>query len=206
MAASADVRQSTFVKIVGLALAVIVGLGFLIHFLNAGHHRPEGAAERWLAAVSDSDRRGVSIDARKRANDIGAVDIATPLLPATHDTRHGLFDDLEVGKAVQVSRAGSVGPDAVRVPFRLHQHVESGTAPLKQGTLVLDRTGNTWHVVSLDTRRPDEKTPSEGGPRPSRAPIALWLGAIVLGAVLAAGAHLITRYAERSAQRAATAS
>jgi hypothetical protein len=195
-----DVRQSTFVKIVVVALAVLVGLGFLIHFVNAGHHRPEGAAERWLAAVSDSGRKGVSVDARKRADDIGPVAIATPLLPNTHDTKHGLFDDLEVGKAI------AAGPDTVRVPFRLHQHVSSGSGPLKQATLVLHRANDTWHVVALDDRRPGEHVPSEGGARPSRAPLALWLGAILLGAILAASAHLITRYAERSARRATTAS
>jgi len=200
MAAASEVRQSTFVKIVAMALAVIVGLGFLIHFLNAGHHRPEGAAERWLAAVSDSERKGVTADARKRADDIGPIALATPLLPSTHDTRHGLFDDLEVGKAVRMSST-----DTVRVPFRLHQHVSSGSGPLKKGTLVLHRTGDTWHVAAVDGRRAGESVPSEGGARPSRAPLALWVGAVCLGAVLAAGAHLITRYAERSAQRAGAA-
>jgi len=199
MAAASEVRRSTFVKIVAMALAVIVGLGFLIHFLNAGHHRPEGAAERWLAAVSDSERKGVTADARKRADDIGPIALAAPLLPSTHDTRHGLFSDLEVGKAVPA------GTDTVRVPFRLHQHISSGSGPLKQGTLVLHRTADTWHVAAVDGRGAGESVPSEGGARPSRAPLALWVGALFLGAVLAAGAHLITRYAERSAQRARAA-
>jgi hypothetical protein len=198
-ASPGDVRQSTFVKIVVVALAVIVGLGFLIHFLNAGHHRPEGAAERWLAAVSDSGRKGVSVDARKRADDIGPITIAAPLLPDTHDTKHGLFADLEVGKAI------AAGTDTVRVPFRLHQRMASGSGPLKQDTLVLHRTNDTWHVVALDGRRPGEHVPSEGGARPSRAPLALWLGAICLGVVLAALAHLITTYADRSARRATAA-
>ena len=189
-------QMSTFVKIVVVALAVIVALGFLIHLVNAGHHRPEGAAERWLAAVSDTEHRGVSADARKRAEQIGPVAIAEPLLPPRFDPRQGQFDDLEVGKAIPA------GANVVRVPFRLHQHLPSGSGPLKQGTLVLQQTGDTWHVVALDARRPGENVPSEGGPRPSHAPLALWGGAILLGALLAAGAHLITRYADRSAQRA----
>ena len=105
------------------------------------------------------------------------------------------FSDLEVGKAT------SAGPDSVRAPFRLHQRLRSGSGPLKQGTLVLHREGDAWHVTAIDVRRLGEKTPSEGGPPPSRAPLALWFGAIALGAVLALTAHLLTRWADRSAQR-----
>jgi len=199
MAAASQVRRSTFAKVIALALAVIAALGFLIHLANAGHHRPEGAAERWLAAVSDTARKGVSTDARTRAEHIGPVAIAAPLLPPTPDTRHSQFDDLEVGKAVPA------GTDTVRVPFRLHQRLSSGSGPLKQGTLVLHRTDTKWHVTALDARLPGEKVASEGGPRPSRAPLALWIGAIALGAVLAVGAHLITRYADLTARRAVRA-
>jgi hypothetical protein len=46
---------------------------------------------------------------------------------------------------------------------------------------------------------------SEGGPPPSRAPLALWFGAVALGLLLATGAHLITTYADRSARRAIAA-
>jgi len=196
MAGRGEVRRSTFAKIVVLALVVIAGLGVLIHFVNAGHHRPEGAAERWLAAVSDTERKGVSADARTRAEHIGPVGLAAPLLPAKVDTRHGQFDDLEVGKAIPA------GADTVRVPFRLHQRLPSGSGPLKQGTIVLHRTGDTWHVAALDARRAGERVPSEGGPRPSQAPLALWIGAIALGAVLAGSGHLITRYADLTARRA----
>src|SRR5438270_8623484 len=177
MAAPAGIRRSTFFTVIAIVLAVIIGLGFLIHALNAGHHRPEGAAERWLAAVGDTGRNGVSSDARSRAEHIGPVSLAAPLLPPNHDPRRSEFSDLEVGKAT------SAGPDSVRVPFRLHQRLRSGSGPLKQGTLVLRREGDAWHVTAIDVRRPGEKTPSEGGPPPSRAPLALWFGAVALGAV-----------------------
>src|SRR5579864_2776643 len=130
MAVPGEVRQSTFVKVIVVVLVVIAGLGLLIHAANAGHHRPEGAAERWLADVSDTGRRGLSADARKRADQIGPVAIAAPLLPAIHDARHSVFDDLEVGKAFPD------GPNTVRVPYRLHEHDMSGSAALKKGTLV----------------------------------------------------------------------
>src|SRR5438270_5617768 len=138
MAAPAGIRRSTFFTVIAIVLAVIIGLGFLIHLANAGHHRPEGAAERWLAAVGDTGRKGVSADARKRAEKIGPVAVAAPLLPPTHDTKKSEFADLEVGKAI------NTGPGSVRVPFRLHQQLSSGVGPLKQGTLVLSRAGDTW--------------------------------------------------------------
>jgi hypothetical protein len=199
MADTTEVRQSTFVKVIVVVLVVIAGLGVLIHFLNAGHHRPEGAAEHWLSDVSDTGRKGLGAEARKQAERIGSIDIAAPLLPSVHDNHHSDFDDLEVGKAVPV------GSDTVRVPFRLHEHDASGSAALKKGTLVLQHEADGWHVVALDTRRPGEKVASEGGPRPNRAPLPLWFGAIAIGIALALVAHTITRYAERSAQRAASA-
>jgi hypothetical protein len=196
MAGQGVVRRATFVKVIVIVLVVIAGLGLLIHTLNAGHHRPEGAAERWLAAVGDTGRKGVDHQARQQAERIGPVAIATPLLPNTHDRHQSEFADLEVGK----SRPS--GADTVRVPFRLHQHLASGAGPLKQGTLVLHRSGSTWHVIALDTRRAGEKVRSEGGPPATRAPLILWLGAIGLGVLLALIAQLITRYADITAQRA----
>jgi hypothetical protein len=191
-----EVRRSSFWAVIAIVLVVVAALGVLIHTLNAGHHRPEGSAERWLAAVGDTARNGVSADARKRAERIGPVAIAQPLLPPTHDPRHSQFADLEVGKAVHA------GPDTVRVPFRLHQRDESGTADLKRGTMVLHQAGDTWQVTAVDARRPDEKVPSEGGPPPSRAPLGLWLGAVALGVLLATLANLVTRYADSTARRA----
>lgn len=205
MADTAEVRRSTFVKVIVVVLVVIAGLGVLIHFLNAGHHRPEGAAEHWLSDVSDTGRKGLGSEARKQAERIGPLAIAAPLLPSVHDNHHSDFDDLEVGKAVPVSRSQAAGPSTVRVPFRLHEHDVSGSAALKKGTLVLQHEGDGWHVVTLDARRPGEKVASEGGPRPSRAPLPLWLGAIAVGIVLALVAHFITRYADASAQRATAA-
>jgi len=194
-----EVKRSTFWKVVAIALVVIAGLGVLIHQLNSGHHRPEGAAERWLSAVSETGRNGIKNDARDRAEEIGPVSLAAPLIPADHDPKHGYFADLEVGKAIDN------GPDTVRVPFQLHQRVESGDSPVEKGAVVLKQTGDDWHVVAVDGRRPGEEVPSEGGAPPSSAPPGLWIGAFLLGVVLAAGTALIVRYTDRTAQRAMAA-
>ncbi|MBV9042396.1 MAG: hypothetical protein JOZ68_15430 [Acidimicrobiia bacterium] len=202
---ASPVRRSTFATVIVIVLVVLAALGVVIHLANAGHHRPEGAAERWLAAVGDTGRKGVTKDARTRAEKIGPVAVATPLLPPTHDRKKSEFADLEVGKAVQMPTSAAPVANTrqfVRVPFRLHQELASGVGPLKTGTLVMERVGDSWHVTALDARRPGEKVRSEGGPPPSRAPLALWFGAVALGLLLATGAHLITRYAEKSAKRA----
>src|SRR5205823_6134099 len=108
--------RAAFWKAIVIALAVAVGLGILIHFLNAGHHRPEGTAEHWLSAVSDAGRSGVRKDALRRAADLGTPSLGRVLTTGV-DTgnRHDYFSDLEVGRAV-VSDRGA------RVPFRLHTY------------------------------------------------------------------------------------
>jgi len=109
------------------------------------------------------------------------------------------FSGLEVGKA-RVTGSGAAA--VARVPFRLHQQLDSGSSPARQGTLVLNRSGHSWKVGGLDSRRPGELVASQGGPPPSRAPISVWIGALALGVFLAVLSNFITRWAERSARRA----
>jgi hypothetical protein len=115
--------------------------------------------------------------------------------PSKHE---GYFTTLEVGKA---ARRG----DEARVPFLAHPYAAHGSLPARDGTVLLARAGDTWRVAGLDRRRADERVPSEGGPPPSRAPAALWIGAIAFGFVLAGVAHVMVRVAEATARRAAAA-
>jgi hypothetical protein len=188
--------RATFWKAVVICLAVVVGLGLVIHWLNAGHHRPEGAAEHWLSAISDSGRSGVRTDALERASDIGPPALARGLVQGV-DTggKHGLFSDLEVGRAD--------GNDTeVRVPFRLHQYRAQGKNTVVTGAVVLRRTGDTWHVTGLSPRTAGEAVPSEGGPPPSSASWGVWLIALAIGCVLALLTSVLVRWADRSARAA----
>jgi hypothetical protein len=186
--------RRTFAIGLVICLLAVGALGVVIKVVGTGVHRPEGAAERWLNAVGDTTRNGVRGDARKRAAKIGPLALAAPLLPAKTDGKRA-FPDLEVGKA-------RTSGDQSRVPYRLHQYVASGDAPVRNGVVILNRTGGEWHVTALGNRQPGERVPSEGGDPPSRAPAGIWLAALVGGIVITAGASLLVRWATRSAERA----
>jgi hypothetical protein len=187
--------NKTFANVIVIVLAVMLGLGLLIHTINAGNHRPEGVAEHWLKAISDTGRAGIHDDAVRRAEKLGPVGLAAPLVPVDHDNRRANFTDLEVGKAVRTA-------GIARVPYHLHENVRRGSPPTRQGTIVMARAGDSWRVTELTPRGPGERVPSEGGSPPSSAPVSLWVGAIVLGVLLAAGSHALVRYADRTARTA----
>ena len=184
-----------FAVAVVAALAVMVGLGALIAVANHGHHRPEGAAERWLTAISDTQRKGVRADARERAEKLGGVTPGASLLPSEDTKGKGAFPDLEVGKAL-------LAGGQARVPYRLHQRAQHGKNPVKEGTIVLARSADGWKVTALDARHPGEKVPSDGGQPPSSAGLGLWIGAVVIGALVTGVIILLVEWATRSSQRA----
>src|SRR4051794_18550294 len=188
-----DLRRTFTIGLIICVLAVLA-LGVLIKVAGSGVHRPEGAAERWLNAVGDTTRKGVRTDARQRAEKIGPLALADPLLPRDTDDKRA-FPDLEVGKARTTG-------DQARVPYRLHQYVASGDAPVKSGVVLLARQGDEWRVTGLAERGPGENVPSEGGDPPSSAPVGVWLAALAGGVAVTAGASLLVRWAARSAERA----
>jgi hypothetical protein len=191
------VKTRTFVTGLVVCGVVFVLIGVGIHQANAGHHRPEGAAERWLAAVSDTTRKGVRDDARKRAEEIGPVALAQPLLNGVKHEDKGSIDDLEVGKATIVGTTAYV-------PYRLHVRNDS-TA--RDGVIRLERAGDKWKVAGccgadVAAGFTVAPVPSEGGPPPSSAASSLWVVAVLAGLGVTAGASLLVEWATRSARRA----
>jgi hypothetical protein len=181
--------------IVVVSAMILLGIG--VKTASSRHHRPEGIAERWLAAVSDTTRSGVEADAKHRANAVGPVELAKPLISPDTGGK-AAFDDLEVGKA-------RVTGDTARVPFLLHAHSESGGSEKKRGAVILTRapTSAGWKVVDVDmtTHLPTDRVPSEGGPPPCRAPLSFWIGAIVIAIILTFISFGIVEWASRSAER-----
>jgi hypothetical protein len=185
-----DPFRRTFALGAVAALAVMICLGGLIKVFGTGADRPEGAAERWLVAVGDTTRDGVAGDARDRAERIGPLALGAPLLPTVDTDGDAAFSDLEVGNA---DESGGVA----RVPFRLHQYAETGDEPVLTGSVVLGRVDGDWAITAIDTRRPGEEVPSEGGAPPSNAPLGVWLGGLALGLLLCTLASLAVRTAGR---------
>jgi hypothetical protein len=183
-----------FTKGIVIALAVMVLIGVGIHFANAGHHRPEGAAERWLNAISDLTRKGVKKDAEKRATETGSVALGRTLLPKVDTGGKGGFPDLEVGKAHVVG-------DTARVPYHLHQWADSGAGAVRRGTIVLQRQpDDRWKVTNLAPRRAGERVPSEGGAPPSSASLGVWVGGALFGLALTVAMSLLIQWASRSSR------
>jgi len=175
---------------VGLLLLVMAVLGVVIRQANAGNHRPEGTAERWLAAVGDTTRKGVGADARKRAFELGDPALATDLLPTAGTDGKAAFPDLEVGGATLVD-------GVARVPYRLHRRAGAGDKELKQGVVLLQRSDERWRVTGLDSAKAEERVPSEGGRIPSRAPLGAFVGAVLLGVLITFGGAGLIRWAGR---------
>jgi hypothetical protein len=193
----AGLRRGFAIAVVSAFIGMVL-LGVLLSALNAGHHRPEGAAERWLSAISDSGRDGVRDDAVKRASKIGPVSIAEPILPdeSDRDGEHRLFADLEVGRATHDGARA-------RVPFLVHLRDVEGEDE-RTGTLVLaEQADDTWRIASLSTRRAGEKVPSEGGSPPSSAGVGLWVLGAGVAVALAALCSLLVRLAGRGGPPAA---
>jgi hypothetical protein len=160
--------------VIGVVAVVIVfvGIGLVVKVVNT-RHRPEGAAEHWLEAVSDTTRNGVKTDGRTRAAKDGPHVSYVALVPADTGGR-AAFDDLEVGKA-------AISGDTARVPYEAHQH----NGHLIQGTLTLHRQRNGgWLVSAVGPRRPGELVPSQGGAAPSKVGAPAWAGALVLALLM----------------------
>jgi hypothetical protein len=182
-----SLRQG-FTKGIVIVAAVFIALAGVLHLANEGHHRPEGVAEDWLTAVGDTTRKGVREESVKRAEEIGPVAAAGPLLRAAGETDgKRAFTDLEVGKAA-LSGSGRVA----RVPYHLHLFEQDEA---RDGAVLLEKRQERWRVAGLGERRPGEKVPSEGGDPPSSAPFLLFAVALLAGLGFTALCSLAVRAA-----------
>lgn len=166
------------IGLLGVAI-VFVLLGGLLSAFGSTANRPEGVAERWLAAVGDTRRDGVKDRARADAEEVGPLWLADDLLPAGSTDGRAAFTDLEVGRA-------SRGDDVARVPFRVHQRVDGASGPAIEGTIVLQRDADDhWKITALEPPVDGIDVPSEGGAPAVEAPGSLFVGAIGISLVLA---------------------
>jgi len=191
--------NSTFVKgLVGLMVFFVL-CGFGIYKLDQREERPEGVAEDYLAALSDTTRKGVEADSLRRAEKLGSAEGADRRLLFDDTRGKTAFADIEVGKAVRVDPAN---PDKVRVGFRVHTRRVENLVKVA-GAMTLERTNGKWRETLVEivgdantSGAPAAQVlagvpdlPSDGGPPPSSAPFSLWIagvvGSLLIGAVCA---------------------
>lgn len=182
-----------------VAVAVVfLALGGLIAAFGSTGNRPEGVAERWLAAVGDTRRDGVKDRATRDAEEVGPLSLAADLLPEGSTDGRAAFIDLEVGKATR-------DPDGTRVPFRLHQRIDGSAGDAIDGTIVLQQDADEhWRIIAVEGPIEGRAVPSEGGRPAAEAPMGLFVGAILVAVVIVAGCSVAVRAAGRAAERAAT--
>jgi hypothetical protein len=177
---------------------VFVLVGGLVAAFGTTDDRPEGVAERWLTAVGDTTRSGVKADSTERVADHGDASLVAALIPPGIDMDgKSAFTELEVGKAVH-------GDGETLVPY--HLALRNGTTTAGDGTLsMVEDPSRGWQVTALAPPMAGATVPSKGGSAVSKAPLALYAIALVIGALVATGCATLVRAAAAPSQASARA-
>jgi MFS family permease len=154
---------------------VLIGGPIAIGVVSLGTftQRPEGAAERFLQAVSSGEP-----EALER---YGSPETARRLFGATEVE----FEQIEVGAAVAISRLRVV-------PFRVV--IDDGDRVVAM-SLTVERDDSGWKVTDFAPRGPATqlRVPSEGGPPPAGAPVAAWVIGVLAVVTLTVLAEVVLR-------------
>lgn len=193
MTRETDALRKPFLIGVLLVVIVVVLLGGLIALFGSTDDRPEGVAERWLTAVSDLTRKGVHDDAVKRVAAHGDVSLSEGLLAGVEPNDKSAFTELEVGKA-------RLENDLALVPAKIVSRAASGFDQ-QSHVVVLRRTGDSWRVIALKAPDPTLRVPTDGGDVAAKAPVTLYVVALVIGVGVAAAASALVRAAGREHDR-----
>ena len=174
-----DLVRPFRLALLGVAI-VFVLIGGLLAAYGSGADRPEGVAERWITDVGDTRRDGVKDQARHRVEEVGPL--ARPEPPSCRRAPPTAAPRSSTSRWARPSSDAQ----ATRVPYRLHQRVHGSSGPAIYGTLVLAKVDGRWHVRSLEPASPTIKVPSEGGPPAAEAPFGLFVGALLVSALVTA--------------------
>lgn len=168
--------------VAGVAFVAIAG-AVLLAGASADVRRPEGAAERFLRAISDRNARQA-----RHWGDPAAVSVLVPL--GSSDAPR--FSTIEVGRA-------TAGVGATRVPARV---VANDAKAAEQFLTMTARRGPgsspRWRIVAAALVT-TAATPSTGGARPARAHRVLWLAGALVVVAAGTGADRLVRGLRRSA-------
>jgi hypothetical protein len=192
---TAALKKPFLIGLLATTIGFLVVGGFIAVLASNTNDRPEGVAERWLTAVGDLSRKGVHDDAAKHVTAHGDPAVAENLVGGGFDYGgKSAFTALEVGKAQQVDAL------TARVPAKVtYRGKDNGGT--ERGVLRLEKAGDSWRVVALEAPDLALKVPSDGGDVASKAPVTLYLVALVIGVGVAAGASTLVRAAGREHDR-----
>lgn len=173
--------------VAGVAVVVVAGavVGGVMA-LGDVTRRPEGAAERFLQAVSGDDDEEIAA--------FGSPEIVRGVF--------GRADPPELDH-IEIGRAGLLG-SLWRVPFLVIDDDDRETA---QTLLVFraERGSSEWKVVGYAPRSgPDERVPSEGGESPAGAAAVAWLAGVAAVIAITALCELVLLTMSRTASAAAS--
>jgi hypothetical protein len=168
--------------------AALVCVGGIVAAYGTPADRAAGAAERWLVAVGDTTRDGLTDDALDRAREYGDPALAASLIPALAvEDDERAFTDLRVGRDVDDAA------DFARIPYELTPY----EGDLTTGWVDLVDGEEGWTVVAVEVDEPGALAQYRIE-RPARASWGFWVGALVLGAVICAGCTWAVRSADRA--------
>ena len=188
MSETQALKKPFLIGLLAVGAVMLAAVGAMVVVANSTDDRPEGIAERWLTAVGDLTRKGVHDDAVKRVNGHGDASLGEQLVQGVHADGKTAFTALEVGKA-------RTSGDLALVPAQL---VARGDEAAKRNYLVaLRHVDDSWRVVELREPDPTLKVPSDGGVVAAKAPITVYLVALVIGAGIAMTASALVRAAGR---------
>lgn len=157
--------------------AAIVCVGGIVAAYGTPADRAAGVAERWLVAVGDTTRDGLTDDAVDRALEYGDPALAAALIPALAvEDDERAFTDLRVGRDVDPA------PDLARIPYELTPY----EGDLTTGWVDLVDGEDGWTVVAVQVDAPEALVQFDVE-RPARAAWGFWVGALLLGTVICAG-------------------
>jgi hypothetical protein len=194
MSEVAALKRPFFVWLLAAGIVVVLLSGIIAAFSSVDD-RPEGVAERWLTAVGDLTRDGVHDDAVGRVQAHGDAILGERLVARVKATGKTAFTALEVGKA---RRSG----DTALVPAQI---VERGDDQPQRQVVVLQRSGDSWRVTDVRPADASLKVPSDGGDVASKAPVSVYVVALVVGVGIAVGATALVRVAGREHELSAAA-
>ena len=172
-----QMRRRRWASVELAGLTAIAALVVLVIGPGSGPRRAEGAVERFLHAISTANEEQID-----RWGEPGLAARMADFDP-DDDTR---FATIEVGRGLATGRQATVPARVVR------NDAADTVVHLKLTAQRQPGRSSDWQVIGSEPVG-RAAVPSEGAPRPARAPVGAWFGTGVVAAALAIASDLALR-------------